>query len=68
MKRSRRGFLRLAAGGVTLPALCRSVLALDYPTRPIHWIIGFPPGGGADHRSQDNGKLVVAAFGSTNHY
>jgi tripartite-type tricarboxylate transporter receptor subunit TctC len=63
MKRSRRGFLRLAAGGVTLPALCRSVLALDYPTRPIHWIIGFPPGGGADIVARIMGSWLSQRLG-----
>jgi tripartite-type tricarboxylate transporter receptor subunit TctC len=48
MKLPRRNFLHLAAVTLALPALSRNVLALDYPTRPIHWIIGFPPGGGAD--------------------
>jgi tripartite-type tricarboxylate transporter receptor subunit TctC len=32
----------------TLAALLRTAQAIDYPTRPIRWIIGFPPGGGAD--------------------
>src|SRR6201988_4231928 len=48
MKLPRRKFLHLAAGAASLPALPRYASALDYPTRPIHWIIGFPPGGGAD--------------------
>jgi tripartite-type tricarboxylate transporter receptor subunit TctC len=48
MKLSRRTCLRLAAGAAALPALPRVAAALDYPTRPVHWIIGFPPGGGAD--------------------
>jgi len=26
----------------------RAASALDYPTRPVHLIVGFPPGGGAD--------------------
>jgi tripartite-type tricarboxylate transporter receptor subunit TctC len=44
----RRRFLQMAASAATPTAWSRSVWALDYPTRPIHWIIGFPPGGGAD--------------------
>ena len=48
MKTPRRRFLQLAASSVAVPAVSRRAFALDYPTRPIHWIIGFPPGGGAD--------------------
>jgi tripartite-type tricarboxylate transporter receptor subunit TctC len=48
MKLPRRNFLHLAAVALALPALSCNASALDYPTRPIHWIIGFPPGGGAD--------------------
>lgn len=44
----RRKFLRLASGAAALPALPGSALALDYPTRPVHIVVGFPPGGGAD--------------------
>lgn len=44
----RRQFLRLAAGVVALPALPRAASALDYPTRPVHWIVAVAPGGGND--------------------
>jgi tripartite-type tricarboxylate transporter receptor subunit TctC len=48
MKLPRRKFLHLAAGAAALPAASRIAAALDYPTRPLRWIVGFPPGGGAD--------------------
>jgi tripartite-type tricarboxylate transporter receptor subunit TctC len=48
MKLLRRRFLRLAAGAAALPAVTRIVRAQIYPSRPVRWIIGFPPGGGAD--------------------
>ena len=48
MPTSRRHFLQIAASAVTLTTSSRAARALEYPTRPIHWIIGFPPGGGAD--------------------
>jgi len=48
MELPRRRFLHLATGAAASPAVSRIASALDYPTRPIHWIIGFPPGGGAD--------------------
>lgn len=43
----RRKFLHLAAGAVALP-VARSASALDFPTRPVHIIAGFAPGGTAD--------------------
>src|SRR6266566_2325867 len=44
MKRSRRVFLALAGSTVALPALPRLASALDYPTRPVHLVVGFPAG------------------------
>ena len=48
MKRHRRRFLQLAAGSLTLLAIPRMARAQVYPSKPMRWIIGFPPGGGAD--------------------
>ncbi len=48
MKLPRRQFLHLAAGAAAMPAVSRIASAQAYPTKPIRWIIGFPPGGGAD--------------------
>jgi len=48
MKLPRRGFLRLAAGAGVLVASSCGARAQSYPLRPLHWIVGFPPGGGAD--------------------
>jgi tripartite-type tricarboxylate transporter receptor subunit TctC len=48
MKLHRRKFLHVAAGTAALPALCHAALALDYPTRPVHWILSAAPGGTAD--------------------
>ena len=44
MKLPRRNFLRMAASAVALPALPRLASAIDYPTRPVHVVVGFPPG------------------------
>ena len=44
MKRSRRVFLRLAGSTAALPALPRLASALDYPTRPVHLVVGFAAG------------------------
>src|SRR5438105_3531503 len=48
MDRPRREFLRLAAGVAALPALSRAASAQSYPTRPVRWIVGAPPGGATD--------------------
>ena len=44
----RRQFLHLAVGAAVLPTVSHAVWAQAYPTRPVRWIVGFPPGGGAD--------------------
>jgi tripartite-type tricarboxylate transporter receptor subunit TctC len=48
MKPARRNFLNATASAATLSALPRFVWALDYPTRPVHVITGYPPGAGPD--------------------
>src|SRR5579863_2441842 len=48
MQLPRRRFLNLAATAVAMPALLRSAHADVYPSRPIHLLVGFPPGGTAD--------------------
>src|SRR6516162_4618619 len=44
----RRQFLHLAAGAAALPAMSRIARAQAYPSRPVRWIVGFPPAGIAD--------------------
>jgi tripartite-type tricarboxylate transporter receptor subunit TctC len=44
----RRRFLQMAMSAGATPWILRAARAQDYPTRPLRWIIGFPPGGGAD--------------------
>jgi tripartite-type tricarboxylate transporter receptor subunit TctC len=48
MKPPRRKFLHLATTAAALTALSRVAFALDYPTRPVHIVVGFPPGGPTD--------------------
>jgi tripartite-type tricarboxylate transporter receptor subunit TctC len=48
MKLPRRKFLRLMPSAAALAALPRAAFSLDYPTRPVHWIITAAPGGTAD--------------------
>jgi tripartite-type tricarboxylate transporter receptor subunit TctC len=47
MRLARRELLSLLAA-TAAGALARSAYALDYPTRPVHIIVGFPPGGASD--------------------
>ena len=48
MKFFRRQFLHLVAGAVALPALSRTSWALDYPTRSVRIVVGFPAGTSSD--------------------
>src|SRR5262249_49622223 len=48
MNLPRRQFLRLAVGAAALPAASRIARAGTYPSRPVHIIIGNPPGGPTD--------------------
>jgi tripartite-type tricarboxylate transporter receptor subunit TctC len=48
MECSRRSFLEIAGAAAATPALAGRALALDYPVRPLRWIVGFPSGGGTD--------------------
>ena len=48
MKLPRRNFLHLAAGAAALPVISRIARAQAYPTRPVHLIVGYPPGGTSD--------------------
>ena len=43
-----RGLLHLAACATALASLPGAASALDYPTRPVHLVVGFPPGQNAD--------------------
>ena len=48
MDLARRHFLKLAAGAAALPTVPRKSWAVDYPTRPVRVVVGFPPGGFTD--------------------
>jgi tripartite-type tricarboxylate transporter receptor subunit TctC len=60
MKLARRHFLQVAAGAVALPGLAR---AEPYPTRPVHMIIGFPPGGTTDIAARLIGQWLSDRLG-----
>ncbi len=44
MNPARRRLLRLAAGAAAVPALARMADAQAYPSRPVHIVVGLPPG------------------------
>ena len=48
MKIPRRRLLHLAGGAAVLPVVSRFAQAQAYPSRPVHIIVGFAPGGVAD--------------------
>jgi tripartite-type tricarboxylate transporter receptor subunit TctC len=45
---SRRTAICLIAIGISVIASIGSASALDYPTRPVRWVVGYPPGGATD--------------------
>nr|MBA2401394.1 tripartite tricarboxylate transporter substrate binding protein [Bradyrhizobium sp.] len=45
---SRRTAICLTAIGLSMTASIGSAQAADYPTRPIKWVVGYPPGGATD--------------------
>jgi tripartite-type tricarboxylate transporter receptor subunit TctC len=63
MKLSRRRFLHLAAGATVLPAFSRIVRAQTYPTRPVRWIVGYPPAGATDIAARLIGQWLSDRLG-----
>ncbi len=63
MKIQRRQLLKIAAGAVALPAVCRVSWAQAYPSRPIRMNVGFPPGGAADIVARVVGQALSVRLG-----
>jgi tripartite-type tricarboxylate transporter receptor subunit TctC len=63
VKLPRRKFLHLAVGAAALPAWPRVARALDYPTRPVHLVAGFAPGGNADITARLIGQWLSERLG-----
>src|SRR5438477_1259250 len=61
----RREFITLIGGTAALSALPRAAAAHDYPTRPVHWIVGFPPGGATDILARLMGQWLSERLGQS---
>ena len=63
MSFARRKFLHLAAGAAAMPAMLRTARADTYPSRPVHLIIGYLPGGSADMTARLFGQWLSERLG-----
>jgi tripartite-type tricarboxylate transporter receptor subunit TctC len=63
---TRRAALGLTAAGLSALASTRPTLAaLDYPTRPVRFIVGYPPGGATDILARLIGQRLSERLGQT---
>jgi tripartite-type tricarboxylate transporter receptor subunit TctC len=60
MKLARRHFLQAAVGAAALPRIAR---AENYPSRPVHIVVGFPPGGPTDIGARLIGQWLSERLG-----
>jgi len=63
MKLPRRQFLQFATAAAALPAVSRIAFAQPYPTRPVHWIVAFTPGGSSDILARLMGQWLSDRLG-----
>jgi tripartite-type tricarboxylate transporter receptor subunit TctC len=63
MSMARRHFLRLGAATAALPATLRMARSETYPSRPLRWIVGFPPGGAVDVIARLVGQVLAERLG-----
>jgi tripartite-type tricarboxylate transporter receptor subunit TctC len=62
-KHPRRQFLHLAAAAATLLVPLRFASAQTYPSRPVHWIVAYPAGGGTDIFARLMAQSLFDQFG-----
>jgi tripartite-type tricarboxylate transporter receptor subunit TctC len=63
MNVARRRFLKFAAGAVAWPPASQIAAAQAYPSRPVHLIVGFPPGSAADVVARLTSQLLSERLG-----
>ena len=63
MTLQRREFLALAGAAAAGSALPRSAAALDYPTRPVRWIVGQAAGSSSDIAARLMGQWLTDRLG-----
>jgi tripartite-type tricarboxylate transporter receptor subunit TctC len=60
---SRRNAIGLIAIGISAIVSVGSASALDYPTRPVRWVVGYPPGGATDILARLLGQRLSERLG-----
>ena len=63
MQLDRRRLLQLAVGATAMPALPRVAAALDYPTRPVRFIVGYTAGSAPDIAARLIGQSLTDRLG-----
>jgi tripartite-type tricarboxylate transporter receptor subunit TctC len=63
MKIPRRAFLRFAGAAALTSVAGPRVLAQAYPTHPVRFVVGFPPGGAADLVARILGNWLAERLG-----
>jgi tripartite-type tricarboxylate transporter receptor subunit TctC len=58
-----RRLLLQSAGVLAAAIVSRQASALDYPVKPIRWIVGYPPGGSADTVSRIMAQWLTERLG-----
>lgn len=60
---SRRTALGLIGGGMSTFAIGRASTAAEYPSRPVRWLVGYPPGGATDILARLIGQRLSERLG-----
>jgi tripartite-type tricarboxylate transporter receptor subunit TctC len=62
---SRRNAIGLIGLGLPAIAATRATAALEYPTRPVRFVVGYPPGGATDILARLIGQRLSERLGQT---